>query len=608
MNPITKNITGAFTFLQDYTLFAFELSPRLTSWLTPLWLIGVGCILGLILIGFSWLLSKGLSRWSMLNELAESPMKAAVVTAVAAIVLCGLSAPLVLGAESMPSAGVSEQTIGDIIAAFAGVFVAAWFLSYALVILAWKRTSREFKMVLREGVLYPILIIVALMASIGVVGSFVTPDPAGVIRAAVQLPFTGTYGFRFTAKAGDTAELSRSEHALDIKAGEVAAMEVTTTENVKLSFTPFNELPEEVVLEEITSEDVHRVNPFDSGLLQTIPLVDPEDPNSGRTTSINKIFIENSGLADAEVGFFVRTGTGYSESVCIPITAFSILGIFLFYLVQRMAAPRLFAVALSTYKSEVAQPLFMLIVVGGVIALCGFVWIPYNTFGEDIKMLKDAGLTLILILSIVLALWSASTSVADEIEGRTALTVLSKPLSRRSFVIGKFSGIVWMLALVYIIFGIVFIAAVAYKPLYDATETSTGVPGWQVCFIEAIRLVPGLVLGFMEAIIIASLSVAISTRLPLMANMTICMVIYALGHLTPLVVQSSLSGFAIVEFFGKLVATVFPNLDHFNIQAAISAGVDVPVDYLGWAFCYCAIYSLIAMLLALVMFEDRDLA
>ena len=51
-----------------------------------------------------------------------------------------------------------------------------------------------------------------------------------------------------------------------------------------------------------------------------------------------------------------------------------------------------------------------------------------------------------------------------------------------------------------------------------------------------------------------------------------------------------------------------PNLELFNIQAAISAGVDVPFAYLGWAFSYCAVYSFIAMLLALIMFEDRDLA
>ena len=334
-----------------------------------------------------------------------------------------------------------------------------------------------------------------------------------------------------------------------------------------------------------------------------------EDGDLTAKSVISKIYLSNVGPDPATVGVFVRYVPQYSQVVCIPVTALGIVVIFLVYIVQRMASPRMFAVALSTFKSEVAQPLFALVVSGGVCALIAFVWIPYNTFGEDIKMLKDTGLTLILVLSIVLALWSASTSVAEEIEGRTALTVLSKPLNRRSFVIGKYVGIVWTLLLVYLVFSIVFMAAVAYKPIYDAKEASMGTPEWQTCYLEMIRLAPGLVLAFMEALVFTALSVAISTRLPLLANMTICLVIYALGHLTPLVVESSMegAGFGIIRLFAQLIATVFPNLELFNIQAAIR-GVDVPFVYLGWAFSYCAIYSLIAMLLALIMFEDRDLA
>jgi hypothetical protein len=49
-------------------------------------------------------------------------------------------------------------------------------------------------------------------------------------------------------------------------------------------------------------------------------------------------------------------------------------------------------------------------------------------------------------------------------------------------------------------------------------------------------------------------------------------------------------------------------LDHFNVQASVAAGVNVPLDYLAWALVYCALYSTVAMLLALVLFEDRDLA
>jgi ABC-type transport system involved in multi-copper enzyme maturation permease subunit len=121
-------------------------------------------------------------------------------------------------------------------------------------------------------------------------------------------------------------------------------------------------------------------------------------------------------------------------------------------------------------------------------------------------------------------------------------------------------------------------------------------------------VVPGLILAFMETAVLAAISVAISTRLPMLANFIVCFSIYVLGHLTPLIVQSSVAMFEPVRFVAELVATLLPNLEHFNIQAAVAAGVAVPSDYLGWALLYCLIYGIIALLLALVLFEDRDLA
>ncbi|MCA9209215.1 MAG: ABC transporter permease, partial [Planctomycetales bacterium] len=63
-----------------------------------------------------------------------------------------------------------------------------------------------------------------------------------------------------------------------------------------------------------------------------------------------------------------------------------------------------------------------------------------------------------------------------------------------------------------------------------------------------------------------------------------------------------------VKFIAQFIATIVPNLETFNIQAAIAGSVAVPLAYLGWAFVYCLIFSVIAMMLALFMFEDRDLA
>jgi cobalamin biosynthesis protein CobD/CbiB len=80
--------------------------------------------------------------------------------------------------------------------------------------------------------------------------------------------------------------------------------------------------------------------------------------------------------------------------------------------------------------------------------------------------------------------------------------------------------------------------------------------------------------------------------------------------LTPLMVQSQEVAQQLppVVFFGRLIATVLPVLDHFNVQASVAAGVPVPLTYLSWALVYCTLYSAVAMLLALTLFEDRDLA
>jgi len=63
-----------------------------------------------------------------------------------------------------------------------------------------------------------------------------------------------------------------------------------------------------------------------------------------------------------------------------------------------------------------------------------------------------------------------------------------------------------------------------------------------------------------------------------------------------------------VGFFGQLIAIVFPVLNHFDVQAAINTNRGVPMVYIGWSIIYCALYGSITMLLALVLFEDRDLA
>jgi ABC-type transport system involved in multi-copper enzyme maturation permease subunit len=271
-------------------------------------------------------------------------------------------------------------------------------------------------------------------------------------------------------------------------------------------------------------------------------------------------------------------------------------------------APKICAIARVTAKEATAQPLFYVILAIGIFGLLFFPFIPYNTFGEDIKMLKDTGLTLIMVLTLILALWTASVSIAEEIEGRTALTLLSKPVGRRQFIVGKFLGILGPIVILFIVFGAIFLASISYKVVYDARETSQTEPKWQDCQEAMVQITPGLALAFMETMVLTSISVAISTRLPMMANLIICLAIYVLGHLVPMLANSAVGKIAQVEFVAGLLGAVLPVLEHFNIYTAIATGQSVPLAYLGLAGIYCLLYSGLALIVALLLFEDRDLA
>jgi hypothetical protein len=283
-------------------------------------------------------------------------------------------------------------------------------------------------------------------------------------------------------------------------------------------------------------------------------------------------------------------------------------GLFGIYTLLRLAAPKLAAIAFTTAKEALAQPLFWVLLFIGIAALLAFPFVPYNTFGEDVKVVKDSGLTLIMVLAIILALWTASVSISDEIEGRTALTLLSKPIRRWQFIVGKFLGILGPVAILFIVLGTLFLATVSYKVVYDARESALPEPTTIQCRAEMLQIVPGLALGFLEAVVLTSISVAISTRLPMLANLVICSSIYVLGHLVPMLVNSSVGQFPIVQFMGYFIATVLPVLDHFNIQAAVATGAEVPWSYLGWTLLYTVLYSTVALFVALIMFDDRDLA
>jgi ABC-type transport system involved in multi-copper enzyme maturation permease subunit len=293
----------------------------------------------------------------------------------------------------------------------------------------------------------------------------------------------------------------------------------------------------------------------------------------------------------------------------VALGAAAVLGLLVLIVVLlRQFVPNVAAVAATTCKEALSQPLFYVLLSLGAFLLIALPFVPFNTFGEDLKVLKDSGLQLIMALSILMVVWTSSVSISEEIEGRIALTLLSKPLGRPHFVLGKFLGIVAPVALMFVVLGALFLSSVSYKVVFESRETATPDPTVQDCIREIEQIAPGLLLAFMEAVVLTAIGVAISTRLPMVPNLILCASVYLLGHLTPTLVAAASSQFEIPFFVAELLAILLPSLETFNIYAAIAAGNEVSLDYLGAAAVYCLLYTAVAMLLALLLFEDRDLA
>lgn len=494
------------------------------NWLTPLWLVGIGALVGLIVVtllaGIAWLL-RGVPGLGQLGEI--------------------------------------RQTV-------------------------------------TEGPLQPIFAVTIALAIFGVVGVFVVRRPAEMMEALVRWPSLGTTEETFKIEApADGAQAKEQTIDVSFRRNELRELRLSSTEPVTVSaFAPDDPgLPVRFT-----------VKPEEEFLWRRGAQADTAFPQE----RITQLYVYNMGVDPTDLKVTTVTDLAFPEVGTAAVSAIGVILVFLLYALQRAFMPRVSAIALSTYKSESAQPIFLILMALGLFGIVIFEFIPYNTFGEDIKMLKMSGLTLIMILTIAQAVWAASNSISEEVEGRTALTVLSKPLTRRDFILGKYLGILWTVGVMFVIYGIVFMAVVAYKPIYDARETSKEDPTWQQCHAEMVGVVPGMTLSFMETAVLGALSVAVSTRLPMLANFTISFAIYVLGHLTPLLTQSKANEFEIVKFFGRLISTIFPVLEYYDIQAGIAGGSSVPLSYLAWMLLYTFLYSAIAMLLALILFEDRDLA
>lgn len=283
-----------------------------------------------------------------------------------------------------------------------------------------------------------------------------------------------------------------------------------------------------------------------------------------------------------------------------------------------------------TFVEAVVQPIYPLLLLIGSVILFVFALLPFFTLGEDTIMFKSVGLDVILLLVLICTLFAASKSVYEEIEDRTMLTLMSKPVARWEVLLGKYLGLLCSAALAVAVLGVVLVLCTWWRVPTDYMLRMSSIDDREVKQIYDYRmmhiagLLPGLVLLWMQIGVLTAVSVSISTRVSLVVNLPIVILVYIAGNLTRFLFPQPDDRSPILKGIAYVVSLVLPYLQVFDLQSKTIYGkVRLPGTqffddingtfmseiwgYVGIAGLNAACYAAFALAVGMWLFSTREL-
>jgi len=129
------------------------------------------------------------------------------------------------------------------------------------------------------------------------------------------------------------------------------------------------------------------------------------------------------------------------------------------------------AIAKNTFVETLRQPIYGVIIGAALFLFLLSPSLAMYTMDDDNKFLREIGLSTLFLSSLFVAIFSASGAVAVEIESKTILTVLTKPIRRPIFILAKFLGVVAAVAVAHYICTIALLMSIRHGVLQTASDT-----------------------------------------------------------------------------------------------------------------------------------------
>ena len=284
-----------------------------------------------------------------------------------------------------------------------------------------------------------------------------------------------------------------------------------------------------------------------------------------------------------------------------------------------LAPARILAIGRNTFTEIVRQKVFYFLLIFGLIVIGNSAFLAKFSFQEEFQMLKDVSLGAMSVFLSLLAILATAMLLPRDLEDRTIFTILSKPVPRYEYLLGKLLGVVILLTLSTLIMGALFLMVLFFREQSALAETQrTCSPQELSAALAEIRkaafswdLLPAMAILLVKGILLSSLTLLVST----FATSGIFAILvsasaYFIGHLQVTAREYWMSGIGIhwwTRIFTAFVALLFPDLQAFNLSDDIVAGTSLPMGLLWQTVALGAVYTSVYYAVACFLFENREL-
>lgn len=247
--------------------------------------------------------------------------------------------------------------------------------------------------------------------------------------------------------------------------------------------------------------------------------------------------------------------------------------------------------AVNTFREALRDKVLYSLLFFAAVMLGVAIILDHITIGEPTKIVKDFGLASIAFFGVMLAIFVGIGLVYKEMERKTVYNILSKPIHRYQFIVGKYLGL-----LMTLLIEVVTMSSVLFLFLY---------------FYEGhldTLLLYGIGMIFVELMIITAFALLFSSfSTPILSGL-FTLSFYFIGHLTPdLLAFGQRADSEALKHFTTVLYYVIPNLEYFNIKGQVVHHLPLESEYLCLAFSYGLCYILIILLLSVIVFQRREL-